>query len=126
MGLYTTRFDGPRYMRPGGPPARYASFRSLRSKSRTIQANAVGRGQSSPSSERCPTEPDTPLRSEIAMSRFILICSFAATLAASSTQSADAVESTKKSAWEQDRLACADVGIDPGSSIFDQCVADLR
>jgi hypothetical protein len=60
------------------------------------------------------------------MSRFILICSFAATLAASATQSADAVESTRKSAWEQDSLACADVGIDPGSPIFDQCVADLR
>jgi hypothetical protein len=60
------------------------------------------------------------------MSRFILICSFAATLAASSTQSADAAESAKKSAWEQDSLACADVGIDPGSPIFDQCVADLR
>jgi hypothetical protein len=60
------------------------------------------------------------------MSRFILICSFAATLAASATQSADAAESAKKSAWEQDGLACADVGIDPGSPIFDHCVADLR
>jgi hypothetical protein len=60
------------------------------------------------------------------MSRFILICSFAANLAASATQSADAAESAKKSAWEQDGLACADVGIDPGSPIFDHCVADLR
>jgi hypothetical protein len=32
------------------------------------------------------------------MSRFILICSFAATLAASATQSANAAESAKKSA----------------------------
>ena len=72
------------------------------------------------------TKPDMPLRSEIAMSRFILICSFAATLAASATQSADAAVSGKKSAWEPDSLACADVGIDPGSPIFEQCVADLR
>ena len=60
------------------------------------------------------------------MSRFILICSFAATLAVSATQSADAAASAKKSAWVQDSLACADVGIDPGSPIFSQCVADLH
>ena len=60
------------------------------------------------------------------MSRFILICSFAATLAASATQSANAAESAKKSVWVQDSLACADVGIDPGSPLFSQCVADLH
>ena len=60
------------------------------------------------------------------MSRFILICSFAATLAAAATQNAVAAESAKKSAWVQDRLACADVGIDPGSLVFSQCVADLH
>jgi hypothetical protein len=60
------------------------------------------------------------------MSRFILICSLTATLAASATQRADAAESAEKSAWEQDSLACADIGIDPGSPIFAQCVADLR
>jgi hypothetical protein len=60
------------------------------------------------------------------MSRFILICSLATTLAASATQSADAAESAEKSAWEQDSLACADIGIDPGSPIFGQCVADLH
>jgi hypothetical protein len=60
------------------------------------------------------------------MSRFILICSFAATLAASATQSANAAESAEKRAWVQDSLACADIGIDPGSPIFSQCVADLR
>ena len=60
------------------------------------------------------------------MSRFILICSLAATLAASAAQSAGAVESAHKSAWEQDSLACADIGIEPGSLIFNQCVADLR
>ena len=60
------------------------------------------------------------------MSRFVLICSFAATLAASVTQNADAAESANKSAWTQDSLACADLGIDPGSPIFSQCVADLH
>ena len=65
-------------------------------------------------------------RSEIAMSRFILICSLTAILAASATPSADAAESANKNAWEQDSLACADIGIDPGSTIFSQCVADLR
>jgi hypothetical protein len=60
------------------------------------------------------------------MSRFILICSFAATLAASAAQSVDAAGSAEKSAWDQDSLTCADIGIDPGSPIFSQCVADLR
>ena len=60
------------------------------------------------------------------MSRFVLICSFAATLAAAVAQNADAAESAKKSAWMQDSLACADVGIDPGSPVFSQCVADLH
>ena len=45
--------------------------------------------------------------------------------AAAATQSADAAESAQKSAWLQDSLACADVGIDPGSPVFGQCVADL-
>jgi hypothetical protein len=27
--------------------------------------------------------------------------------------------------WERARLACADVGIEPGTSAFDQCVANL-
>jgi hypothetical protein len=60
------------------------------------------------------------------MSRFILICSFAVTLVASATQSANAAESAEKRAWAQDSQACADIGIDPGSPIFNQCVADLR
>ena len=59
------------------------------------------------------------------MSRIILICSFAATLVAAAAQSADAAESAQKNAWAQDSLACADVGIDPGSPVFGQCVADL-
>jgi hypothetical protein len=60
------------------------------------------------------------------MSRFVLICAFAATLAASVIQNADAAESADKSAWSQESLACADIGIDPGSPIFSQCVADLH
>ena len=60
------------------------------------------------------------------MSRFILLCFFAATLAAAATQSANAVESAKNSAWVQDSLACAAIGIDPGSPVFSQCVADLH
>jgi hypothetical protein len=60
------------------------------------------------------------------MSRLILICSFAATLATAATQNADATENAKTSAWVHDSLACADVGIDPGSPVFSQCVADLH
>ena len=60
------------------------------------------------------------------MSRFVLICSFAATLAASVAQNADGAQSVRKSAWMHDSLACADIGIDPGSPIFSQCVADLH
>ena len=59
------------------------------------------------------------------MSRIILICSFAALLAVDGTQSANATESANQTAWAQARLACADVGIAPGSGAFGQCVADL-
>ena len=60
------------------------------------------------------------------MSRMVLICSLAAILAASGTQSANAIESANPTAWAQARLACADVGIDPGSTVFNQCVSDLH
>ena len=60
------------------------------------------------------------------MSRFVLICSFAATLAASVTQNADAAQSSYKNALWQESLACAHIGIDPGSPIFSQCVVDLH
>ena len=60
------------------------------------------------------------------MSRIILICSFAATLVVAATQSSNAAQSAQKSAWVQDSLACAAVGIDPGSPVFSQCVADLH
>lgn len=60
------------------------------------------------------------------MSRIILISSFAALLAVGGTQSANAIQSANQRAWVQESLACADVGIDPGSAVFSQCVADLR
>lgn len=56
------------------------------------------------------------------MSRIVLICSFAALLAASGTGSANAAQDN----WYKDSLACAAVGIDPGSPAFNQCVADLH
>ena len=54
------------------------------------------------------------------MSRIIIICSFAALLAPSTTLSA------QQSDWDRGVLACADVGIDPGSAVFGECVADLH
>ena len=60
------------------------------------------------------------------MSRIILISSFAATLAASGTQSANAAQTANQSAWDRDALACADAGIAPGSGAFSQCVSDLH
>jgi hypothetical protein len=60
------------------------------------------------------------------MSRIILISSFAALFTMGGTQSANAIQSANQSAWAQEILACADVGIDPGSTVFNQCVADLH
>jgi hypothetical protein len=54
------------------------------------------------------------------MSRMILICSFAALLGSCGAESAD------QNSWAQARLACADVGIAPGSGAFSQCVTDLH
>jgi hypothetical protein len=59
------------------------------------------------------------------MSRIISVCCFATLLATASTQSANAIESGSQTAWAQARLACAEVGIDPGSAAFGQCVFDL-
>jgi hypothetical protein len=59
------------------------------------------------------------------MSRIMLICSLAAVLAAGGTQSASAIENASQTAWAQAGLACADVGIAPGSGAFGQCVFDL-
>jgi hypothetical protein len=53
------------------------------------------------------------------MSLIISVAFFAAVLLASGTSSAN------QSDWTRARLACADVGIDPNSAAFDQCVFDL-
>jgi len=53
------------------------------------------------------------------MSRIALICAFATLLGSSVAASANQAD------WLQARLACADVGIAPGSGAFDQCVFDL-
>jgi hypothetical protein len=60
------------------------------------------------------------------MSRIILISSFAALLAVNGTHSATAMETANQNAWDREALACADVGIDPSSAVFNQCVADLH
>ena len=59
------------------------------------------------------------------MSRIALIGPFAALLVAGHVHSANAFESASKTAWAQAQLACADVGIAPGSGAFGQCVFDL-
>jgi len=53
------------------------------------------------------------------MPRIALTCCFAAVLGSCGAPSAQQTD------WARARLACADVGIDPGSSAFDQCVFDL-
>ena len=60
------------------------------------------------------------------MSRIILISSFAALLAVSASQRANAIQTDDQSAWPRDALACADAGIDPGSGAYSQCVNDLH
>ena len=57
------------------------------------------------------------------MSRIILTCSLAALLMVSAC--ANAIKYANQTDWGQVRLACADVGIDPGSPAFGQCVFDL-
>jgi hypothetical protein len=53
------------------------------------------------------------------MSRIVLLCCCAALLGSCVTSSEAKID------WEHARLACADVGIDPGSALFDRCVANL-
>jgi hypothetical protein len=53
------------------------------------------------------------------MSRVVLTRCFAALLGCCVKPSAANID------WEHARLACADVGIDPGNSLFDRCVANL-
>jgi len=57
------------------------------------------------------------------MSRIILICSLAALLISGGCT--NAVKNANQTDWGQARLACADVGIDPGSAAFGQCVFNL-
>jgi hypothetical protein len=79
--------------------------------------------QSPLSVEAKPAQPDTPLRLEITMSRITLLCSLAALLMVSAC--ANASKNADQTSWAQSRLACAEVGIDPGSPAFGQCVLDL-
>jgi hypothetical protein len=60
------------------------------------------------------------------MSRIILISSFVVLLAACGMQDAFDIRSVGKSVVARERLACADLGIDPGSPVFSHCVADLH
>jgi hypothetical protein len=53
------------------------------------------------------------------MSRIILTCCLAALLGSCGTLRVNQID------WEHARLACADVGLEPGSSAFDQCVTSL-
>jgi hypothetical protein len=53
------------------------------------------------------------------MSRIVLICCFTVLLGSCVTPSAANID------WEHARFACADVGLAPGSSIFDRCVQNL-
>jgi hypothetical protein len=57
------------------------------------------------------------------MSYIILLCYLAALLMVSGC--ANAIKNANQTDWGQARLACADVGIDPGSPAFGQCVFDL-
>ena len=58
------------------------------------------------------------------MSRIILTCSLAALLMGGGC--ANAIKNANQTDWGQARLACADIGIDPGSPAFGQCVFDLH
>jgi len=53
------------------------------------------------------------------MSRIALTCCFAVLLGSCTTPTGNNID------WEHARLACADVGIAPGSNTFDQCVSNL-
>ena len=53
------------------------------------------------------------------MSRITVTCCFAALLSSCGTPSVANID------LEHARLACADLGIDPGTSAFDQCASNL-
>ena len=69
--------------------------------------------------EATAVKPDMLLELGNTMSRIVLTCCFAALLGSCGTLGENKID------WGQARLACADVGIDPGSSAFNQCVANL-
>ena len=53
------------------------------------------------------------------MSRITVICCLLALFGSCTSLSASRID------WDHARLACADVGIDPGSSAFSTCVSNL-
>ena len=53
------------------------------------------------------------------MLRIVLICCVTVVLGSCVNSSAGNID------WEHARLACADLGIAPGNSIFDRCVENL-
>jgi len=53
------------------------------------------------------------------MARIFVTCCFAVLLGSCVAPNVANID------WEHARLACADVGIAPGSSIFDRCVSNL-
>jgi len=76
--------------------------------------------QSPPDTNAGAIGPDGDRRGfEAAMSRIVLACCLAAALASCGTPYA------QQSDWARAQSACADVGLDPGSAVFGQCVADL-
>jgi hypothetical protein len=114
-------------MCPGESQVRYAGFRGLRGKRRTIRSECRALSGDGP----CPLKqvrptPTHPSDLEIAMSRIMLICSLAALLAAGSTQSASAVESANQTLgrkrvwpapmWVSPRGAAPSVNVSPIST----------
>jgi hypothetical protein len=83
--------------------------------------------QSAAISDRNATQPPSPTeaRADVphlkleSMSRIAIICCLAALLGSCGTQTVQRID------WDQARLACADVGIEPGSGVFNRCVFDL-
>jgi hypothetical protein len=75
------------------------------------------------SAEETAAQPDTRLILEMTLSRIILTCSLAALLMGGGC--ANAIKNANQTDWGQPRLACTDVGSDPGSPAFEQCVFDL-
>lgn len=111
IGPSTPGFGRPRHMCREGAQAWNAGFRELR----------YGRSSWGPVTEltlRVETYMKYPKIGET-LSPILLACSFASLLGACGKMS------VQHNDWEKARLACADVGIAPGSDVFDQCVFNL-